>query len=68
MDFSSEAQLKERLRVFAANKTVIIVTHRTSLIDLADRMIVLDDGQIVADGPRDKVVEALQSGKIGRSA
>lgn len=68
MDFSSEAQLKERLRVFAANKTVIIVTHRTSLIDLADRMIVLDDGQVVADGPRDKVVDALQSGKIGRSA
>ncbi len=68
MDFSSEAQLKDRLRTYGANKTVIIVTHRTSLIDLADRLLVLDDGKIVADGPRDKVIEALQAGHIGRSA
>ena len=46
---------------------MIIVTHRSSLIDLATRMIVLDDGQVVADGPRDKVVEALRSGKVGRA-
>jgi ATP-binding cassette subfamily C protein LapB len=67
MDFSTEAGFKERLRRFAAHKTMVIVTHRTSLIDLATRIVVVDDGRIVADGPRDKVVEALQSGRIGRA-
>jgi len=68
MDFSSEAQFKEKLRQFAEHKTLVIVTHRTSLIDLADRIIVVDGGRIVADGPRDQVVEALQSGRIGRAS
>lgn len=68
MDFSTEAQFKERLKAFAAHKTMVIVTHRTSLIELADRIIVLDDGKVVADGPRGDVVDALQSGRIGRSS
>ena len=68
MDFTSEAQFKERLRQFAAHKTVLIVTHRTSLLDLASRIIVVDNGRIVADGPKEQVVEALQSGRIGRAA
>ena len=65
MDFSTEHGFKERLKRFAAHKTMVIVTHRTSLIDLATRIIVVDDGRIVADGPREQVVEALQSGKVG---
>ncbi len=68
MDFSSEAQFKERLRRFAEQKTVVVVTHRTSLIDLANRIIVVDAGRIVADGPRDQVVDALQSGRVGRAS
>jgi len=68
MDFSSEMQLKERIRSYAKHKTMVIVTHRSSLMDLADRIIVMDDGKIVADGPRDKVVAALQSGQIIKAA
>ena len=68
MDFSTEHGFKERLRHFAAHKTLIIVTHRTSLIDLATRIIVIDDGRIVADGPREQVIEALQSGRVGKAA
>lgn len=68
MDFSSEQQFKERLRRVAAHKTVIIVTHRNSLLDLATRVIVVDEGRIVADGPRDQVIQALQSGRIGRAS
>ena len=67
MDFSTEHQFKLRLKRHAAHKTMIIVTHRTSLIELADRIIVMDDGRVVADGPREQVVEALQSGKVGRA-
>jgi ATP-binding cassette subfamily C protein LapB len=68
MDFTSEFQLKEKLRSYAQHRTMIIVTHRSTLMDLAERIIVMDDGKIVADGPRDKVVAALQSGQIGRAA
>jgi ATP-binding cassette subfamily C protein LapB len=67
MDFTSEVQFKERLNRFATHKTLVVATHRTSLVDLATRMIVLDGGRIVADGPRDSVVEALQAGKVGRA-
>jgi ATP-binding cassette subfamily C protein LapB len=68
MDFTSEQQFKERLRQIAAHKTVLIVTHRNSLLDLATRVIVVDEGHIVADGPRDQVIQALQSGRVGRSS
>lgn len=68
MDFTSETRFKDRLRQLASAKTVVIVTHRTSLVDLADRIIVIDGGRIVADGPRETVVEALQTGRIGRAS
>lgn len=68
MDHQSEEQLKQRLRNFAARKTVLLITHRTSLLDLVDRLIVIDNGTIVADGPKAQVVEALQHGRIGRAA
>jgi ATP-binding cassette subfamily C protein LapB len=67
MDYSTEQTFKERLARFAAHKTLVIVTHRSSLIDLGTRIIVMDAGQVVADGPRDQVVEALQAGRVGRA-
>lgn len=68
MDFSSENSFKQRLKEMAAHKTMIIVTHRNSLLELATRVIVLDDGRVVADGPRDQVIQALQGGRIGRGS
>lgn len=68
MDHQSEDALKSRLRRFATGKTMILVTHRTSLLELIDRLIVIDSGQVVADGPKAQVVEALQSGRIGRAS
>ncbi|MDP5241428.1 type I secretion system permease/ATPase [Uliginosibacterium sp. 31-16] len=67
MDHQSEEQFKRRLRDFSANKTLLIVTHRTSLLELVDRLIVIDGGSIVADGPKAQVVEALQHGRIGKA-
>ncbi len=68
MDHSSEEEIKQRLRGFAAGKTLIVVTHRTSLLDLVERIIVIDAGKIVADGPKAQVVEALRQGRIGKAA
>ncbi|XKE47154.1 type I secretion system permease/ATPase [Halomonas organivorans] len=67
MDHSAEEAFKARLREFARGKTLILVSHRTSLLTLVDRIVVIDAGKVVADGPRDKVVEALRKGQIGRA-
>jgi len=67
MDFTSESRFKESLRGFMQHKTMVIVTHRLSLIDLAERLIVIDDGKVVADGPRQQVVDSLQAGQVGRA-
>lgn len=68
MDHSSEEDFKRRLRDYARGKTMIIISHRTSLLELAERMIVIDGGRVVADGPKDQVVVALKQGRIGKAA
>ena len=67
MDNQSEAALKRRLTEAAQDKTVILITHRTALLALVDRLIVIDGGKVVADGPKEQVVEALRLGRIGRA-
>ncbi|WP_163575616.1 type I secretion system permease/ATPase [Halomonas faecis] len=67
MDNASEEAFKSQLTTYAEGKTLLLVTHRTSLLSLVDRIIVVDGGKVVADGPRDKVVEALRKGQIGRA-
>ena len=68
MDHTTETDIKHQLASFADHKTMLIVTHRTSLLELVDRIIVIDAGRIVADGPKAQVVEALRQGRIGRGA
>lgn len=68
MDNASEEAFKANLTNVAPGKTILVVTHRTSLLSLVDRIIVMDAGKVVADGPRDTVVEALRKGQIGRAS
>jgi ATP-binding cassette subfamily C protein LapB len=68
MDYSSEDDIKRRLTAYAADKTVILISHRTALLDMVDRIIVMDGGRIVADGPKEQVVTALRQGRIGKAA
>ncbi|WP_447918953.1 type I secretion system permease/ATPase [Achromobacter aegrifaciens] len=68
MDHQSEAQLRKRLGEASASKTILLVTHRTALLELIDRLIVIDNGHIVADGPKEQVVEALRQGRVGRGS
>ncbi|MCP6694384.1 type I secretion system permease/ATPase [Pseudomonas donghuensis] len=65
MDNSSEDQLRQRLHGWVQGKTLLLVTHRTSLLSLVDRLLVLDNGKIVADGPKDAVIDALRKGRVG---
>ncbi len=64
MDNTTEEQLKGRLANCVAGRTLMLVTHRASLLKLVSRIIVVDSGSIVADGPKEQVLEALNSGKV----
>ncbi|MBP6613454.1 MAG: type I secretion system permease/ATPase [Aquabacterium sp.] len=68
MDFSTEAVVTQRMQAFTEGKTVVLVTHRTSMLSFVDRVIVVDQGKIVADGPRERIMQALAAGRISRAA
>ncbi|MBO3276450.1 type I secretion system permease/ATPase [Pseudomonas schmalbachii] len=68
MDHSSEEVLRHKLHDHCRDKTLLLVTHRTSMLSLVDRLVVLDGGHIVADGPKDAVIEALRNGQVGQAA
>ncbi|MES2014010.1 MAG: type I secretion system permease/ATPase [Pseudomonadota bacterium] len=67
MDHSGEELVKKRLVEASAGKTLVVITHRSSLFDLVNRIIVVDGGKVVADGNKEQVIDALRTGKIGRS-
>jgi len=64
MDNSTEEAFKQRFSGELNTQTLILVTHRASLLTLVDRLIVMDGSQIVADGSKEKVLEALKQGQI----
>jgi ATP-binding cassette, subfamily C, bacterial LapB len=64
MDNGAENRFKQRLGEILAGKSLVLVTHRASVLSLVERLIVLDAGRVVADGPRDGVLKALAAGRI----
>ena len=64
MDNRTEAILMESLKKETQGKTLVLITHRASMLALVDRLIIMDQGRIVADGPKDHVLKALQDGKV----
>ena len=67
MDHSTEEAVKNRLTKAAIGKTLVLITHRSTLFDMVSRIIVVDSGRIVADGPKDQVIDALRTGKIAKA-
>jgi ATP-binding cassette subfamily C protein LapB len=64
MDNSTEESFKAKLASELKDKTLMLVTHKASLLSLVDRIIVMDQGHLVADGPRDQILTALKKGHI----
>ena len=61
-DTRSEAEFLERLKVLAnGDMTIIVSTHRLSLLALVDRLLVFEQGLLIADGPRDQILAKLQA-------
>lgn len=67
LDQNSEVTIKNNLRQYASDKTLLLITHRTALLELVDRIIVIDAGRVVADGDKTSVLTALNQGQIGRA-
>ncbi|WP_462391077.1 type I secretion system permease/ATPase [Acidovorax sp. Q11] len=59
MDHSSEEDIKRRLADFSQGRTLVLISHRTSLLALVDRIIVMDAGRVVADGPKEEPVRCF---------
>ena len=63
MDTGTEQQVLSGLKKHLTNETMLIVTHRMAPLSLVDRIIVLDNGRVAVDGPRDLVIQKLQAKK-----
>jgi ATP-binding cassette subfamily C protein LapB len=59
MDTQTEQGLIERLQHEVQGRTLVLVTHRPPLLQLVQRVIVMERGRIVMDGPRDKVMQQI---------
>jgi ATP-binding cassette subfamily C protein LapB len=65
MDNASEDSLRHHLHRLVPGKTLLLITHRLSMLSLVDRLLVMDNGRLIADGPKDAVIEALRKGQAG---
>ena len=59
MDNRTEVRLRDNLSKVIKEKTLLLITHRASMLEMVDRLVVIDDGIIVADGPKASVLEAM---------
>ncbi|WP_254430179.1 type I secretion system permease/ATPase [Ruegeria sp. HKCCA4812] len=60
MDVKTEAQVIQRLKECTAESTMVVITHRTSLLELVDRVIILEHGKIAADGPKSMLTQHVR--------
>jgi ATP-binding cassette subfamily C protein LapB len=63
MDEQLEAQVIRQLAQWVTGRTLVLVTHRPALLRMVDRIIVMDNGRIVADGARDEILRHAASKK-----
>ncbi len=68
MDPASENRLRKRLQEVCKEKTTILITHKGAMLDIVDKLILIDRGRLVAYGPKDDVIRKLQSRQYGTAA
>lgn len=64
LDEVSEKQLIDALNTWLGQRTMVVATHRRAVLELVDRIIVLQDGKIVMDGPRDQILKQPAQSKV----
>ncbi|PCK15397.1 hypothetical protein CEY02_20800, partial [Bacillus pumilus] len=56
--------VKHELARLGPETTLIVITHKTTMLDVASRVIVIEQSQVVADGPKEMVLQQLKEGKV----
>ncbi|MCK4869557.1 MAG: ATP-binding cassette domain-containing protein, partial [Gammaproteobacteria bacterium] len=56
IDASTEQLITRNLAQYSVKRTLVVVTHKMSMLNLVERVIVLDKGKVIADGPKNKIV------------
>ena len=67
MDTDAELMLQKRLHAVMEGRTLLLITHRLSMLRIVDRLIVMENGRIKLDGPRDEVLRRLRGEAPGRA-
>jgi ATP-binding cassette subfamily C protein LapB len=65
LDARAENQFIRSMKLTGKDRTMLLITHKMHLLNLVDRIIVLDRNRLIADGPRDAVLEKLKAGTLG---
>jgi ATP-binding cassette subfamily C protein LapB len=68
MDSQTETGLIQRLQAELKGRTLLLITHRPSLLALVSRIMLIDKGKVVADGPRDEVLKQITQSRPGPPA
>ncbi|AGH80834.1 ABC transporter [Psychromonas sp. CNPT3] len=68
LDARAEKQFMSSMAKTAKHRTLFLITHKMHLLQLVDRIIILERGHIVADGPKDVILEKLKNGAIKMDA
>ncbi|MBT8437709.1 MAG: type I secretion system permease/ATPase, partial [Gammaproteobacteria bacterium] len=64
-DNTTESIVKKRLFEYTRDRTLLLVTHKAPMLDLVERLVVIDEGRIVMDGPKEEVLNALKGTQNG---
>lgn len=59
MDETTEREFIQNLKEVMSDQTMVITTHKSSMLELVDRLIIVDNGKIVADGPKEQILAVL---------
>jgi len=65
LDARAEMQFVRSMKLTGKNRTMLLITHKMQILNLVDRVIVLDRGRLIADGPRDEVLAQLKASNTG---
>ena len=60
LDNVTESEVRRRLYDYTRDKTLLLVTHKASMLELVDRLVVVEDGRVSMDGPKAEILKALK--------
>jgi subfamily B ATP-binding cassette protein HlyB/CyaB len=58
LDYESERIVQDNMRAISHGRTVLVIAHRLSAVRHADRIVVMEQGRIIEEGPHDTLVAA----------